>query len=71
MLARRHLLLLTVLVALSGSAALAQLATFPTAELTIVSASGPHKFTVELATTPYFKKFFDHPDVQYAKDSKE
>ena len=52
MLARRHLLLLTVLVALSGSAALAQLATFPTAELTIVSASGPHKFTVELATTP-------------------
>src|SRR5438876_7624191 len=53
MLARRHLLLLAIaLLALWGSAASAQLATFPTAELTIVSASGPHKFTVELATTP-------------------
>jgi uncharacterized protein len=53
MLARRHLLLLaTVLFALSGSAAPGQLATFPTAELSIVSASGPHRFTVELATTP-------------------
>jgi uncharacterized membrane protein (UPF0127 family) len=53
MLARRHLLLLaTLLFAVSGSTAPAQLATFPTAELTIVSASGPHRFTVELATTP-------------------
>jgi uncharacterized membrane protein (UPF0127 family) len=53
MLARCHLLLLaTVLLALSGFFAQAQLATFPKAELTIVSASGPHRFTVELATTP-------------------
>jgi uncharacterized membrane protein (UPF0127 family) len=53
MFARRHLLLLAALLfALSGSTAPAQLATFPTAELTIVSAGGPHKFTVELATTP-------------------
>ena len=29
-----------------------QLARFPTAELTIVSAGGPHKFIVEVATTP-------------------
>ncbi len=52
MLARRHLLLLPTVLALWGSAAQAQLATFPTAELTIVSATGPHRFTVELATTP-------------------
>src|SRR5919197_1147488 len=53
MLARRHLLLLSVLLAAPmGSAALAQFQTFPKAELTIVSASGPHKFTIELATTP-------------------
>jgi uncharacterized membrane protein (UPF0127 family) len=53
MLARRHLLLLaTLLFTVSGAIASAQLATFPTAELTIVGASGPHKFTVELATTP-------------------
>jgi uncharacterized membrane protein (UPF0127 family) len=32
--------------------AAAQIQTFTTAELTIVSASGPHKFIVELATTP-------------------
>lgn len=49
MLLRRCLLLL--LVVLPGGA-LAQLAQFPTAPLTIVSAAGPHKFTVELATTP-------------------
>src|SRR5436190_21290185 len=50
---RRHLLLLAgMLLAVSGSTARAQLQTFPTAELTIVSANGPHKFTVELATTP-------------------
>ena len=30
----------------------AQLAQFSSAPLTIVTASGPHKFTVELATTP-------------------
>src|SRR5580704_11245259 len=53
MFARCHLLLLaTLLFAVTSSTAPAQLATFPTAELTIVSASGPHKFTVELATTP-------------------
>jgi uncharacterized membrane protein (UPF0127 family) len=32
--------------------ALAQLQTFATSELTITSATGDHKFTVELATTP-------------------
>src|ERR1700730_8157760 len=53
MFARRHLLLLAVLLfTVSGAVAPAQLATFPRAELTIVSAGGPHKFTVELATTP-------------------
>ena len=53
MLARRHLLLLaTALLASSGFVAQAQLATFPKAALTIVSASGSHQFTVELATTP-------------------
>jgi uncharacterized membrane protein (UPF0127 family) len=53
MFAHRHLLLLAALLfALSGAIAAAQLATFPTTQLTIVSASGPHKFTVELATTP-------------------
>jgi uncharacterized membrane protein (UPF0127 family) len=31
---------------------LAQLAQYPTATLSIVTASGPHAFTVELATTP-------------------
>jgi uncharacterized membrane protein (UPF0127 family) len=37
----------------AAPAALAQtLQTFPTGELTIESASGPHKFHVELATTP-------------------
>jgi len=30
----------------------AQLQQFPTAPLTIVTAGGPRKFTVELATTP-------------------
>jgi hypothetical protein len=32
--------------------ALAQLQTFATSQLTITSATGDHKFTVELATTP-------------------
>jgi hypothetical protein len=37
----------------AASTALAQqLQTFPTGELTIESANGPHKFHVELATTP-------------------
>src|SRR5437588_2839058 len=53
MIARRHLLLFAAaLLALSGFVGHAQLATFPKAELTIVSAGEPHKFTVELATTP-------------------
>jgi uncharacterized membrane protein (UPF0127 family) len=54
MLARRCRLLVLALLLLAASAnvALAQLAQFPTAPLTIVTASGPHKFTVELATSP-------------------
>lgn len=48
---RRFLLLLLPL--LFATPALAQLQTFPNAPLTIVSAAtGPHKFTVEVATTP-------------------
>jgi uncharacterized protein len=46
------MLLAVLLVWVIGPAANAQLQTFPKAELTIVSANGPHKFTVELATTP-------------------
>jgi uncharacterized membrane protein (UPF0127 family) len=45
------LLLLLLLRALAPDIARAQLAQFPTAALTITTASGPHKFTVELATT--------------------
>jgi uncharacterized protein len=53
MLPRRRLLFLPLLLlALAAPVALAQLAQFPTAPLTIVTAGGPHKFTVELATTP-------------------
>ena len=52
MLTRRHILVVASLAALAGPAAHAQLQTFPKAELTIVSASGPHKFAVEVATTP-------------------
>jgi uncharacterized protein len=54
MLARRCflLLLLPLLVAASATVARAQLAQFPSAQLTIVTAGGPHAFTVELATTP-------------------
>jgi len=51
MLARRWLLL-PLLLAIAANVSHAQLAQFPTAPLTIVTASGPHKFTVELATTP-------------------
>ena len=52
MLARRWLLLLPLLLAVFATVGRAQLAQFPSAELTIVTQSGPHKFTVELATTP-------------------
>ena len=48
----RFLLLpLLPVVVLTGSA-LAQLQQFPAAPLTIETAGGPHKFTVEVATTP-------------------
>lgn len=46
----RFVLLLFVL--LPAEAALAQLQQFPTAPLTILTAGGPRKFTVEVATTP-------------------
>jgi uncharacterized membrane protein (UPF0127 family) len=53
MLPRRRLLLLPMLLLAAGApVALAQLAQFPTAPLTIVTAGGPRTFTVELATTP-------------------
>jgi uncharacterized membrane protein (UPF0127 family) len=53
MLARRCLLLpLLLLLAVTANVARAQLAQFPTATLAIVTASGSHQFTVELATTP-------------------
>lgn len=48
---RRPLLFLLAAMVLSGPAA-AQLARFPTAPLTIVTAAGPQRFTVEVATTP-------------------
>ena len=40
------------LLLLGAGPAAAQLARFPTAELTIVTGGGPHKFKVEVATTP-------------------
>ena len=49
---RQFLLLSATLVAFAGTDARAQLETFPKAELTIVTAKGPQKFTVEVATTP-------------------
>ena len=52
MLARLSLLLLSLLLAVPADTALAQLQQFPTAELTIETAGGPHKFAIELATTP-------------------
>jgi uncharacterized membrane protein (UPF0127 family) len=52
MLARRFLLLVPLLFAVAANVALAQLAQFATAPLTILTAGGPRKFTVELATTP-------------------
>jgi len=45
---RRHLLVIAVLLAAVPAAALE---IFKTSELTIVTASGPHKFTIELALT--------------------
>ena len=51
----RRMLLLScaaMIASLFVFAAEAQLQRFATSELTIVSAGGPHKFTVELATTP-------------------
>ncbi len=53
MLFRRCLLLLPLLLlVVSANPSRAQLAGYPTAPLTILTANGPHKFTVELATTP-------------------
>jgi len=51
---RRAVLLIAVLLAtaLPGHAAEPQLQQFATADLVIVSAGGPHRFTVELAATP-------------------
>src|SRR5579872_5494588 len=49
---RRSLLLLFVVFLAAPALALAQLQQFPTAALTIATAGGPHKFTVEVATTP-------------------
>ena len=55
MLFRRLLLLVPLLplllVALYASPLFAQLVQYPTAALTVVGANGPHKFTIELATT--------------------
>jgi uncharacterized protein len=51
----RRMLLLScaaMIASLFVSAAGAQLQSFATSELTIVSATGPHRFTVEVAETP-------------------
>ncbi|MGE5271982.1 MAG: DUF192 domain-containing protein [Thiohalocapsa sp.] len=52
MMPRRFFWLIPLLLALSVATAAAQLAQFPTAPLTILTASGPQRFTVEVATTP-------------------
>jgi uncharacterized membrane protein (UPF0127 family) len=52
LLRRSLLLLLPLLFAASANVAFAQLAQFATAPLTILTAGGPRKFTVELAATP-------------------
>ncbi len=52
MLARGYFLLFVLLLPAASATAVAQLQRFPTAELTVVTANGPRKFTVELATTP-------------------
>ena len=46
------LLLLAVAGPRAGAQSQPRLETFPTGSLTIATASGPHNFTVELATTP-------------------
>ncbi|HEX3861683.1 MAG TPA: DUF192 domain-containing protein [Stellaceae bacterium] len=51
MLSRRFVLLVVLLFA-AVSPAVAQIEQFPTAPLSIVTAAGPQKFTVEVATTP-------------------
>ena len=50
--ARRPLLLALAVMLLAALPAAAQLVQFPTAPLTIVTASGPQRFTVEVATSP-------------------
>ena len=55
MMTRRTLLLLlaaTIAASLFAFAAGAQLQRFASSELTILSATGPHRFTVEVAATP-------------------
>jgi uncharacterized protein len=54
MMTRRTLLLLFAATAahLSVSSGAAELQHFGTSELTIISATGPHRFTVEVAETP-------------------
>lgn len=54
MITRRGLLpsLIAVAAAFSPFFSAAQLQHFPTSELTIISATGPHRFTVEVAETP-------------------
>jgi uncharacterized membrane protein (UPF0127 family) len=54
MISRRTLLpmLAPLLAGLSRFSAGADLQKFPTSELTIISATGPHRFKVELAETP-------------------
>src|SRR5947207_6193580 len=54
MITRRSLLpmLVTFLADLSRFSVGADLQQFPTSELTIISATGPHRFKVELAETP-------------------
>jgi uncharacterized protein len=45
-------LLVSLLAGLSRFSVAADLQQFPTSELTIISATGPHRFKVELAETP-------------------
>ncbi len=54
MISRRSLLpmLVALLAGLSRFSVGADLQKFPTSELTIISATGPHRFKVELAETP-------------------
>jgi len=49
---RRLVLFVLLLSALPAAIVRAQLQSFPTASLAIVTASGMHKFTVEVATAP-------------------